>query len=116
MKLIAKTQKGTEFMHSKANAFFAPDSSANKICKIMNNTKFMLKSENEVWHVYNYDSTQEMYVTHAVEEYNANDLHDVKKCKECGEYFWQTDEERIWFTDRNMKAPCRCYSCRKKKH
>ena len=31
-------------------------------------------------------------------------------------YFWQTNDERIWFTDRNMKAPCRCYSCRKKKH
>lgn len=36
------------------------------------------------------------------------------RCKKCGEYFWQTDDERIWFTDRNMKAPCRCYSCRKK--
>ena len=53
---------------------------------------------------------------YAVEHHNANNLKDVKKCKECGEYFWQTDEERIWFTDRNMKAPCRCYSCRKKKH
>ena len=52
----------------------------------------------------------------AVKKHNANDLKDVKKCKECGEYFWQTDDERIWFTDRNMKAPCRCYSCRKKKH
>lgn len=51
-----------------------------------------------------------------VEHQNANDLKDVKKCKECGEYFWQTDEERAWFADRNMKAPCRCYSCRKKKH
>ena len=40
----------------------------------------------------------------------------AKKCKECGEYFWQTDEERTWFADRNMKAPCRCYSCRKKKN
>lgn len=52
----------------------------------------------------------------AVEYHNANDLKDVKKCKECGKYFWQTYDERIWFTDRNMKAPCRCYSCRKKKH
>ena len=52
----------------------------------------------------------------AVEKHNANDLKDVKKCKECGEYFWQTDEERTWFADRNMKAPCRCYSCRKKKN
>lgn len=51
-----------------------------------------------------------------VEHRNANDLKDVKKCKECGEYFWQTDEERAWFSDRNMKPPCRCYSCRKKKH
>ena len=57
-----------------------------------------------------------IYADNAVEEHNANDLNDVKKCKECGEYFWQTDEERIWFADRNMKAPCRCYSCRKKKH
>lgn len=52
-----------------------------------------------------------------VEHHNANNLKDIKKCKECGEYFWQTDEERAWFADNNMKAPCRCYSCRKnKKH
>lgn len=57
-----------------------------------------------------------IYADSAVERHNANDLKDVKKCKECGEYFWQTDEERTWFADRNMKAPCRCYSCRKKKH
>lgn len=69
MQLIAKTQKGTEFMHSKANAFFVSDAGANKICKIMNNTKFMLKSENEVWHVYDYDSTQKMYVTHRLSIY-----------------------------------------------
>lgn len=57
------------------------------------------------------------YADDAVEKYNTNDyilLKDIKKCKECGGYFWQTDEERMWFTDRNMKAPCRCYSCRKK--
>ena len=52
---------------------------------------------------------------HAVEQLNAKDLKDGKKCPECGEYFWQTDEERTWFADRGMKAPCRCYSCRKKK-
>lgn len=69
MKLIAKTQKGIEFIHSKENAFFIPDSSANKICKIMNNTKFRLKSENEVWDVYDYDSMQETYVTHRLSIY-----------------------------------------------
>lgn len=69
MKLIAKTQKGIEFIHSKENAFFVPDSSANKICKIMNNTKFRLKSENEVWDIYDYDSMQETYVTHRLSIY-----------------------------------------------
>lgn len=43
------------------------------------------------------------------------DLQYVKKCKECGEYFWQTEEERQWFIERKLKVPCRCYSCRKKK-
>ncbi len=55
------------------------------------------------------------YAEYVVEYQNASDLKDVKKCKECGEYFWQTDDERIWFARRNMKAPCRCYSCRKKR-
>lgn len=69
MKLIAKTQKGIEFFHSRENAFFAPDSSANKICKIMNDVKFRLQNENEVWHVYDYDWTQEDYVTHRLSIY-----------------------------------------------
>ena len=63
MKLIAKTQKGTEYLHSKQNAFFAPDSSANKICKIMNDVKFRLQNDTEIWHVYDYDITQDLYVT-----------------------------------------------------
>jgi hypothetical protein len=49
----------------------------------------------------------------AVEKYNT-ELQDVKICKQCGEYFWQSEDERQWFADRNMKAPCRCFSCRKK--
>ena len=63
MKLIAKTQKGTEYLHSKQNAFFAPDSSANKICKVMNDVKFRLQNDTEIWHVYDYDITQDLYVT-----------------------------------------------------
>ena len=63
MKLIAKTQKGKEFLHSNQNAFFAPDSSANEICKVMNDVKFRLTSENELWFVYDYDFSQDLYVT-----------------------------------------------------
>lgn len=63
MKLIAKTQKGIEFFHSRKEAYFVSDASANKICEIMNNVKFRLASENEVWHVYDYDFTQEYYAS-----------------------------------------------------
>jgi hypothetical protein len=62
MKLIAKTIKGKEFFHSRKDAAFAPESSANKICRIMNDERFRLNNENEVWHVYDYDFTMEDYV------------------------------------------------------
>lgn len=42
-----------------------------------------------------------IYADNAVEKHNANDIKDVKKCKECGEYFWQTGvsynkEKNMW--------------------
>lgn len=86
-----------------------------------NGTKFVVEeSTSEVCSMPG-DSTTEWYgekkyADKAAEDHNKSDLKDVIKCKECGSYFWQTNDERIWFTDRNMKAPCRCYSCRKKKH
>ena len=69
MKLIAKTQKGTEYLHSKNEAYFAPDASAEKICKIMNEVKFRLNSDNETWWIYDYDFSQEVYVTHRLRIY-----------------------------------------------
>ena len=69
MKLIAKTQKGTEFFHSKQNAFFVPDSSAKKICKVMNDVKFRIENDTEVWHVYDYDFSQDSYVTNRLSIY-----------------------------------------------
>ena len=63
MKLIAKTQKGAEFLHSKQNAFFVSDSSADKICKVMNDVNFRLQNDTEIWHIYDYDITQDLYVT-----------------------------------------------------
>lgn len=69
MKLIAKTQKGMEYRHSIKNAFFVPNSSANKICKLMNDVKFRLNSENELWYIYDYDWAQEDYVTHRLSIY-----------------------------------------------
>ena len=50
MKLIAKTNKGTEYLHSKKNAFFVSDNSAGKICKIMNDVKFRLRDLEKTLH------------------------------------------------------------------
>lgn len=61
MKCIAKTRTGTEFLHSRKNAYFAPDASADKIAKIMNDIKYQLAND-EKWYVYDYDFTQADYV------------------------------------------------------
>ena len=63
MKLIAMAIKGKEYLHSRQNAFFVSDRSAKKICEIMNNVKFRIKNDSETWHIYDYDFTQESYVT-----------------------------------------------------
>jgi hypothetical protein len=59
-KLIAKTQEGKEYCHSKTNAFFA-SANAQKIADALNKNKYKL-SDGEKWHVYDYDYTQEFYV------------------------------------------------------
>lgn len=69
MKLIAKTQKNTEYLHSKKFAYFAPDASANKICSIMNKVKYNLNSDDELWYVYDYDFSADLYVTHRLRIY-----------------------------------------------
>jgi hypothetical protein len=58
-KLIAKTQNGTEYLHSKENTFFANEK-ANRIAAILNENKYLLK-ENEKWFVYDYDFSQDIY-------------------------------------------------------
>lgn len=69
MKLIAKAPKGAEFFHSRKDAFFAPDSSADKIRDILIKEKFRLKNETETWHVYDFDWMQQYYVTQRLSIY-----------------------------------------------
>lgn len=59
-KLIAKTQEGKEYLHSKTNSFFA-SANAQKIADALNKNKYKLVA-GEKWHVYDYDYTQEFYV------------------------------------------------------
>lgn len=39
----------------------------------------------------------------------------TKVCKTCGNTFTLTAKEEKWFTDRNLKSPERCKSCRNKR-
>ena len=63
-KLIAKTIKGKEYIHSRSQAYFA-DKDADKICEALNAAKYQLK-DGECWHVYDYDFTQEWYIEQVI--------------------------------------------------
>ena len=63
-KLIAKTQEGKEFLHSKTNAFFA-NTNAQKIADALNKHNYELQ-DGEKWYVYDYDYSQENYVNYYV--------------------------------------------------
>lgn len=60
-QLIAKTRIGTEYLHSKQDAFFC-DRSAKRIADILNKNSYKLK-DGETWFVYDYDFGQDYYVT-----------------------------------------------------
>ena len=60
MKLIAKTRIGTEYYHSKVNAYFAPETSAQKMADLLNKNRHDLK-DGETWHVYDEDYMQQFY-------------------------------------------------------
>lgn len=61
MKLLAIAPKGREYLHSRQNAGYAPDASAQKICDILNQIKYLLK-DGETWHIYDYDFTMDDYI------------------------------------------------------
>ena len=37
---------------------------------------------------------------------------EVRKCSVCGKYFFLTDSEAKWFTERKLSKPKRCPECR----
>jgi len=63
-KLIAKTQEGTEYLHSKKDSFFA-SANAQRIADILNKNKYKL-SDGEKWYVYDYDYMQSDYVSQRI--------------------------------------------------
>lgn len=62
MKIIAKAIKGQEFLYNARSARKVSARSADKICAIVNEHKFLLGSaDNEVWHVYDVDQYDQAY-------------------------------------------------------
>jgi len=63
-KLIAKTQNGKEYLHSKTNAFFV-HANGKKIVDQLNKVRYQL-NKNEKWYIYDYDFTQDFYVNYKI--------------------------------------------------
>lgn len=56
-------------------------------------------------------------VEHAREAVDKSNKHigEIKVCKDCGRYFFQSQDEADWFIERDMKPPVRCITCRRKR-
>ena len=62
MKIIAKTTVGHEFFYNPRTARKVSDRSADYICKVVNEYKFLLDTgRNECWHVYDIDKYDTAY-------------------------------------------------------
>lgn len=48
------------------------------------------------------------------EKLNTESLNEIKQCKQCGKFFWQTKEASDWYTERNLVPPKKCAVCRKR--
>ena len=55
MKILAKALKGREFMYDYTTAHSVSARSAKAICDILNEYKYDLNSERQVWHIYDID-------------------------------------------------------------
>lgn len=60
-KVIAKTRTGKEYMYSRENAYFVSQN-GKRIVELLNENKYDLK-EGEKWHLYDYDFSQENFVS-----------------------------------------------------
>lgn len=52
---IAKTIKDKEYCYSIDSAMFTSEKNKDKFCKFLNDKKYNLKNDNEIWYVYKND-------------------------------------------------------------
>ncbi len=61
MKIVARTFKGKEYLRIMWSSHKVPARSANKIAEALNDARWQLRSEDELWHVYDVDEYDSCY-------------------------------------------------------
>ena len=52
-KIIAKTIKGSEYLYSRISCYAVSAAKAEIICKALNDNRYKLTNDTEIWKVYN---------------------------------------------------------------
>ena len=52
MYILVQTQKGKEFIYSPSTAHQVSKNSAEKIKNVLNQLKYKIKNEGQIWHTY----------------------------------------------------------------
>lgn len=63
MLVLAKTIKGKEFIYNPNSARQVSKASAENICKVVNERKYLLNNPGECWYIYNVDRYDNAYYT-----------------------------------------------------
>ena len=61
MYILAQTQKGKEFIYSPSTAHKVSKNSAEKIKNVLNQLKYKIKSEGQIWFTYEVDKFDTAY-------------------------------------------------------
>ena len=56
MLVIAISIKGQEYLYRPATARRVSQSSADYVCRVANENKYLLKNDNETWYIHNVDN------------------------------------------------------------
>lgn len=54
------------------------------------------------------------HAQHAVRNHNrdlANGKEIMRRCKDCGKFFFMTDKEAKWYKEKDLELPKRCSVC-----
>ena len=61
MTVLAKSVKGQEFFYNARSAHFVSERNAKAICKMLNELRYLLDKDNEVWFIHEVDQYDNAY-------------------------------------------------------